>query len=304
VGRGRSAGSRSRARGLGRGFFTTPPSTRRADAPLWIHLPQLSTPGSTWCGRGMTAHTSSVENHPCVKALNCVANACSHCRGERGAYAVLQSTTHASDWALSLTAAGAAHRRCARHDRGLVTRPFAFRDRYAAGVPVFAILDFPIPERYAPGLRGGPWLKPSLDYCGYGVREGQKSCIRRSPGSKTRCFSYKDPTCIIDTQGTLMPDDWANELHAYPNGFKHCALVREALRASSPTNLSGSRLLQFAVHHRLHHRSQGSRRVPYCRSPRVDNRFADRHSHLSGALLVTTASVVRFFLNSSIGDIE
>jgi hypothetical protein len=28
---------------------------------------------------------------------------------------------------------------------------------------------------------------------------------------------------LVKTQGTLAPDDWANELHPYPDGFKRLA---------------------------------------------------------------------------------
>lgn len=49
---------------------------------------------------------------------------------------------------------------------------FAFRDRYAPGTPILAhCYDFPIPNGVHPSC-AGPWLKPSLDYCGYGVPRG------------------------------------------------------------------------------------------------------------------------------------
>ena len=37
---------------------------------------------------------------------------------------------------------------------------------------------------------------------------------------------------LAETQNTLEPDDWANELHPYPNGFKKIAQkFLESLRA-------------------------------------------------------------------------
>ena len=49
---------------------------------------------------------------------------------------------------------------------------FAFRDRYASGVPIFGhCYDFAIPNGTNPGC-AGPWLKPSLDYCGWNVAQG------------------------------------------------------------------------------------------------------------------------------------
>src|SRR5215469_3316800 len=49
---------------------------------------------------------------------------------------------------------------------------FAFRDRYAPGVPIFAHnYDFVIPNGAHPSC-AGPWLKPSLDFCGWNLLEG------------------------------------------------------------------------------------------------------------------------------------
>ena len=49
---------------------------------------------------------------------------------------------------------------------------FAFRDRFANGVPIFGhCYDFPIPNGAHP-ICAGPWLKPSLDFCGYNLAQG------------------------------------------------------------------------------------------------------------------------------------
>ena len=50
---------------------------------------------------------------------------------------------------------------------------FAFRDRYAPGVPIFGhCYDFAIPNARHPPC-AGPWLKPSLDYAGWNVARGR-----------------------------------------------------------------------------------------------------------------------------------
>jgi hypothetical protein len=104
---------------------------------------------------------------------------------------------------------------------------FAFRDQYAPGVPVFGhCYDFPVPNGVHP-ICAGPWLKPSLDFCGYTVTQGT-AIVRQAltdlntllaglAGNSTNNF------VLINTQGVLQAGDWANELHPYPNGFKAIA---------------------------------------------------------------------------------
>ena len=49
---------------------------------------------------------------------------------------------------------------------------FEFRNRYAPDVPILAhCYDFPVPNGVHP-VCAGPWLKPSLDYCGWNVEQG------------------------------------------------------------------------------------------------------------------------------------
>jgi hypothetical protein len=49
---------------------------------------------------------------------------------------------------------------------------FSFRDRFAKDVPIFGhCYDFPIPNGAHP-ICAGPWLKPSLDFCGYNLAQG------------------------------------------------------------------------------------------------------------------------------------
>jgi hypothetical protein len=49
---------------------------------------------------------------------------------------------------------------------------FSFRDRFANGVPIFGhCYDFTIRNGAHP-ICAGPWLKPSLDFCGYNLAQG------------------------------------------------------------------------------------------------------------------------------------
>lgn len=105
---------------------------------------------------------------------------------------------------------------------------FEFRDHYAQGVPIFAhCYDFPIPNgKHPPCI--GPWLQPSLRYAHwYDIAEGTKICRDALLGFRSRLKTLaSDPSnlfFLIDTQATLRPTDWANELHPFPPGFKALA---------------------------------------------------------------------------------
>jgi hypothetical protein len=104
---------------------------------------------------------------------------------------------------------------------------FAFRDRYASGVPIFGhCYDFPIPNGVPAGCVG-PWLKPSLDYCGFNVTQGTAIVRNALLGFRTMLAALANVPGnkfqLVDTQGTLVAADWANELHAIPTGFKKLA---------------------------------------------------------------------------------
>ena len=100
---------------------------------------------------------------------------------------------------------------------------FALRDRIASGVPIFGhCYDFPVPNGSHP-ICAGPWLKPSLDFCGWSVAQGTK--IVHDALANFRAMQMRlagDPRnnfTLVDTQGTLAIADWANELHPIPSGF-------------------------------------------------------------------------------------
>jgi len=116
---------------------------------------------------------------------------------------------------------------------------FAFRDRYAPGVPIVGhCYDFPIPSGVHP-LCAGPWLKPSLDFCGWDVEQG--TAIVRVALTRFRemllglANDRSNNFVLADTQGTLMASEWANELHPDPAGFaKIAGVLAAALRSKFP----------------------------------------------------------------------
>jgi hypothetical protein len=106
---------------------------------------------------------------------------------------------------------------------------FAFRDKYAPGVPVFGhCYDFPIPNGAHP-ICAGPWLQPSLSYSGWNVTQGTAMLYQALIDFKTMLLGLAaNPAnrfILVDTQGVLAAADWANELHPYPEGFKKLAAV-------------------------------------------------------------------------------
>ena len=73
----------------------------------------------------------------------------------------------------------------------------------------------------------GPWLKPSLDYCGWSDKDDQINIIRQwlfvlAMRIKTAAATQKNWT-VIDTFNILKPNEWANELHPTQDGFKKIA---------------------------------------------------------------------------------
>jgi hypothetical protein len=119
---------------------------------------------------------------------------------------------------------------------------FAFRDRYASGVPIFGhCYDFPVPNGVHP-ICAGPWLKPACDFCGYDLT--QATAIVHQALVTFRALLTKlaaDPAnkfFLVETQATLQTADWANELHPFPQGFKKIAAVFvDALSAHFPRRI-------------------------------------------------------------------
>ncbi len=103
---------------------------------------------------------------------------------------------------------------------------FAFRDEHAPGVPVIGhCYDFPIPNGVHP-LCAGPWLKPSLEFT-RNEATGEAILQHALADFKQMLMTLaSDPAnnfVLIDTQGTLATNQWANELHPVPEGFQQLA---------------------------------------------------------------------------------
>lgn len=105
---------------------------------------------------------------------------------------------------------------------------FAFRDRHAPGVPIFAHdYDFPIPNGAHPPC-AGPWLKPSLIFMGWNNLEEGTAIVREallqfSTMLRNLAADRANNFTLVPTQSTLKREDWANELHPYPAGFRKLA---------------------------------------------------------------------------------
>jgi hypothetical protein len=107
---------------------------------------------------------------------------------------------------------------------------FAFRDHFAAGVPIFGHaydLARPIPSPHPPCT--GPWMWPGLSFTGWNIAEGTqiihdaliafRDMLLKLEASQRPNYDFT----VAPTQGTLTKADWANELHPYPLGFQHLA---------------------------------------------------------------------------------
>jgi hypothetical protein len=96
----------------------------------------------------------------------------------------------------------------------------------STGVPIFGqCFDFPIPSRVHP-VCAGPWLQPSLSFCGWNVTQGTTILHDALVAFRTMLLGLAGPTndfYLVDTRGTLATADWANELHPFPGGFKKIA---------------------------------------------------------------------------------
>ena len=125
---------------------------------------------------------------------------------------------------------------------------FAFRDRYAPNVPILGhCYDFPIPNGKGACPNVGPWLQPSLVFCGCNNTTQGAAILKQAlidfkallvtlAGEQDNTGKLKNNFFLVDTQGTLDPAaDWANELHPYPAGFKKIAAkFLPTLRARFP----------------------------------------------------------------------
>ena len=91
--------------------------------------------------------------------------------------------------------------------------------------------DFPYPSEHGVCFLG-PWLKPSLDFCGWTQPDDQFQIVKqvmlafhaKMLAIESDENAIKDGSFLhITTQGTLSPDDWANEIHPNRRGFEKMA---------------------------------------------------------------------------------
>jgi hypothetical protein len=117
----------------------------------------------------------------------------------------------------------------------------AIRDKILPECPIFVhAYDFAIPTNI--GICDnliGPWLKPSLVYRGWtDTAVGTlvvKEFLLQFRSTLTQVAAAHKNVIYVETQGTLAPGDWANELHPTPPGFdKIAGKFLDALRAIFP----------------------------------------------------------------------
>ena len=106
---------------------------------------------------------------------------------------------------------------------------FAFRDLFAAGVPIIGhCYDYALPNNVVPMCVQTAWLQPSLDFAGYDYTQGVaivKNMIdifhdMLAALAANPAYNFT----LIDTRGTVTPDassptGWANEIHPRFAGF-------------------------------------------------------------------------------------
>ena len=117
----------------------------------------------------------------------------------------------------------------------------AIRDKFALQCPVFIhAYDFAIPNNVGVCDNTiGPWLKPSLDYRGWTdtplATQVVKEFLLQFLNMLTQVAKLHKNVIIVPTQGTLQPNEWANELHPSSEGFdKIGAKFIAALRTAFP----------------------------------------------------------------------
>jgi hypothetical protein len=118
------------------------------------------------------------------------------------------------------------------------------RNQFAPHTPIFVhAYDFAIPSGISACHLAGPWLRPSLVDRGWpDVHAGQvivNSILVRFRDRLLQLAGRPDNNMVlVETQGTLDADDWANELHPTGTGFdKIAARFRVALADRFPQRI-------------------------------------------------------------------
>jgi hypothetical protein len=117
----------------------------------------------------------------------------------------------------------------------------SIRDAKAPQCPLFIhAYDFAIPNNKGICHNTiGPWLKPSLDLRGWtdpaAARQVVKEFLLQFRNTLVQIAAAHKNVILVETQGTLLPNEWANELHPTPEGFdKITAKFLEALQKVFP----------------------------------------------------------------------
>jgi hypothetical protein len=121
----------------------------------------------------------------------------------------------------------------------------ALRDDLLPGAPIFVHdYDFAVPSGRAASILGvysmGPWLKPSLEYCGWtdpvhGALIVKSLMINFSSMLEDLASQPENNLVHVRTQGTTDVSTWPNELHPGPDGFRQVAtMFAGALRGKFP----------------------------------------------------------------------
>ena len=86
--------------------------------------------------------------------------------------------------------------------------------------------DLPPASVLGQGVCGlGPWLKPSLEFCGWLDQNDQQAIVAavlRAFAQRMRALHLSN-WLHVQTQGTLLPEDWGNEIHPNRSGFTKIA---------------------------------------------------------------------------------
>ena len=115
----------------------------------------------------------------------------------------------------------------------------AIRDEFAPGTPIFAhSYDFPIVDGKGVCTLG-PWLKPAFDFCDWVDQERCNAVIRTMmetfAAMLNQVAAASSNFVHVQTQGTISPAQWCNELHPNPEGFKLIAgKFKDALAVKFP----------------------------------------------------------------------
>lgn len=105
----------------------------------------------------------------------------------------------------------------------------ALRDEIAPRCKIIShVYDVPPVRVLGKGLACfGPWLQPSLDYCGWCDSYGQRNIVESwllemANILRIEAHCHANWT-VLDTIGVLAEDEWANELHPTQAGFRKIA---------------------------------------------------------------------------------